>query len=727
MRLMLATGLVALLIFAQTAETCTTFGVGKSASNDGSVFSTHSNDGSGNTDPRLVKVPARDFPEGATRPIYESPEGYPRYVGTERAAPVYYPGNCQEVAAKCEPFKAMGSIPQVRHTYAYFEQTYGAMNEKQVGISESTCSGVFAAKSITNGGKALLSVDQLSQIAMERAATAQEAIKIMGSLAEEFGFYGESSSFEGGSESLIVTDPNEAWVFHVLADATGTSAYWGAARVPDDSVAVVANMFSIRTMDMKDTANFLGSTNLWQNAERDGLYNPSARDFTATFSDGEYAHKYYSGRRMWGVFRLLAPAANLPAVYGNLKFDRPYPFAVRVEAKLTPQDVMSVMRDWYNGTEYSTGEGSGVSGGAWGTPDRYGNNALDGNVQGNWERTIALYRSSDTQVLQSRAWLPDAIGGVIWFGAAAAHGTAYIPVLAGMTRSPAVLQGWQGVYDTSTAFWANRRVLNTAQVKFSYMLQNVRQVQGALEGASVALTQHVEEFVKTAQRQVQWGLSASAVPDAYALSASALTAAQLEAVTLLFEENAVQNVLGMNQLFHFLQFTYADGDANYWSESGFHSSSLGYPVWWLEAGNYASGPPPVDEAGVGPMKFSLPMTAMRRSFLEAAAKASTPGEANRAVRELDAAAGVGSGVGMGAGVREVVPGGAAAGQRDSLTQRAQVNAVEQTAAVLGQCLEQCEQQSHSCYDHCAQRFLACVRETGLGQCLDLGLSPTEKW
>jgi dipeptidase len=133
----------------------------------------------------------------------------------------------------------MGYIPQVNHTYAYFEDTYGSLNEMQVGIAESTCSGVYASRSIADGGKSLLSIDQLSQIAMERAKTAREAVIIMGQLGEKYGFYGESASFEGGSESLIVTDPQEAWVFHILADPTGTSAIWGAARVPDDSVAVV--------------------------------------------------------------------------------------------------------------------------------------------------------------------------------------------------------------------------------------------------------------------------------------------------------------------------------------------------------------------------------------------------------------------------------------------------------------------------------------------------------
>jgi dipeptidase len=75
----------------------------------------------------------------------------------------------------------------VNHTFAYWEQTYGAMNERQVGIGESTCSAVYAAQAPDEGGQALMSVDELSKIAMERASTAREAVQLMGDLAVQFG------------------------------------------------------------------------------------------------------------------------------------------------------------------------------------------------------------------------------------------------------------------------------------------------------------------------------------------------------------------------------------------------------------------------------------------------------------------------------------------------------------------------------------------------------------
>ena len=149
--------------------------------------------------------------------------------------PEYLSENCQAggvggaggggntpVSPYCADWEPIGYVPQVESTFSYYEAVYGVMNEHQVGISESTCSAVYAAKSIANGGLALLSINALSQIAMERAKTAREAVQIMGDLSEKYGFYGASASFEGGGESLIVTDKDEGWVFHILADPTGT-------------------------------------------------------------------------------------------------------------------------------------------------------------------------------------------------------------------------------------------------------------------------------------------------------------------------------------------------------------------------------------------------------------------------------------------------------------------------------------------------------------------------
>lgn len=133
--------------------------------------------------------------------------------------------------------------PQVAHTYALFEAGYGIMNEHQVAIGESTCASKLWAAPTTAGGSAMVDARELTRIALERSMTAKEAVLLMGDIAEKYGFYaadwsgGDDSKGEGG-EALTVVDPNEAWVFHVLSDDTGTSAVWAAQRVQDDHVSL---------------------------------------------------------------------------------------------------------------------------------------------------------------------------------------------------------------------------------------------------------------------------------------------------------------------------------------------------------------------------------------------------------------------------------------------------------------------------------------------------------
>lgn len=272
------------------------------------------------------------------------------------------------------------------------------------------------------------------------------------------------------------------------------------------------------------------------------------------------------------------------------------------------------------------------------------------------ERTIAIYRSSDTYVVQSRSWLPHAVGGVVWFGPGPAHGTVYIPVLAGMSRAPDTLgYGWQGVYNTSTALWANRRVLNYAQVKFSYMVEDIRKVQAACESASVALVDGLtEQFVSTGRD-------------------GKVSRQAMEALDALFEANAWKATYEMNQLLHYLFFTYPDGYRDYWDDSGFHSASLGYPVWWMEAGNYKDGPPDMvstSSSGSGDRGVVV-VSELQRSARERYQAAQRAAEKHAAIavhRRTDA-----------------VPGVSAAGQQDMPR-----SLVSSSDSSLLQCLQRCD-------------------------------------
>ena len=623
---------------------CTTLVLGRKTTKDGSVLAAHTNDGDGRTDPRFISIPKDAYKPTIDkngirwRPVYYTSEEYPRYVGTARGnIPEYDPSSCQEGSSRCADYVPIGYIPDVEERYNYYEATYGIMNEYQVGLAESTCSGVFTGKPQgMMGGKALLSIDQLSQIAMERSKTAREAIEVMGSLSQKYGFYGESASFEGGAESLIVTDPMEAWIFHILADDTGTSSIWVAARVPETHVAAVPNIFVIREVDLSDKKNFLGRSDMWEIAEKNNLWNPNMpKDFAVTFSDGEYAHKYYSGRRQWRVFDLFASNANLSPYYSNIKYDKPYPMSVEVDSDilgdLSAQSVFSALRDWYNNTAFSVT--TGLASGPFNTPDRYSGGSGESQVKGNWERTITLFRSSDTYVVESNINFPSNLGGIIHVGPQAAHYTCYVPIFSNLTTSFSPLSyGWQGIYNTSTLFWLTRNIGNVAQIKFDYMIQDIQALQNKLETQSKILTDHIQT----------------------SFSSSVASTLSKEDVIDLLKDNLNTIMEEYRNLMHTLLFKYADGYINEWKgntaeelkskpiesdrkinvnsfektdelktldldiygnfleaekrdkkkserkevdqiDRRFTSSSTGYPSWWLEIVGYPDGPPPVSK------------------------------------------------------------------------------------------------------------------------------------
>jgi len=584
---------------------CTTIAVGKDATSDGSVLSSHSNDGEGDTDPRLVLIPASDWPVDAERPVFFSPESFPRYVGPDRAsAPVdaYAVGNGDNGPDAFEP---ICHIPQVSHTYQYYEETYGAINEKQLGISESTCSGVFGAapKGIAYPdygiGRACFSVDTLTQIAMERHSKAKDAIIEIGSLAEQYGFYG-AGLFEGTAESLIIADTEEVWIFHILPDPTGASAIWAAQRVPSDSFAVVPNVFIIRDIDPDDSANFLYSKSVYSVATELGWWDAGKGkllDFTAMYSDGEYSHQFYSGRRSWGVYKLFAPSLQLEANYLEWRISKPYPFTAKPDKKLSVADVANAMRSYYEGTEYSqAGESSGLNaaGGPWRTPDHVsgGNSTPFVNLDeqdnaGNWERTIGLYRTSDSYITQSRRWLPDANGAVLWYAPYAAPYSIFTPFAAGMISLPYATLGTHMRLDKKTLFWAFRYLGNYCQLKYEEMIREVVAFQERTMEANLELQAYIDGLIDE-------GESAEKALELYSTNAN--------------------NILSESwDLSDHLMFEFADGQVHStptnrphgtstpprkFSEKGVTSKDAeivdqpGYRSEWLEAVGFLDGPPP---------------------------------------------------------------------------------------------------------------------------------------
>eukprot|EP00934_Nitzschia_sp_Nitz4_P004173 Nitzschia sp. Nitz4//scaffold242_size29646//26280//28175//NITZ4_008054-RA/size29646-processed-gene-0.55-mRNA-1//1//CDS//3329543824//4163//frame0 len=552
----------------EVSHACTVFLVGKDATVDGSVLVTHSNDGEFDTDPRLVKVPAQEFSPNASRPIFFSPETYPRYVGTDRQVAEYYPKEDSENPAEKKAFEPIGYIPQVSRTFAYLEETYGAVNEHQVGIGESTCSAVFGAIPLgAPNGTALFSIDELTKIAMERATTARQAVQLMGDLAFQHGFYG-AGEFEGTGESLAVSDPNDLWIFHILPDPTGKSAIWAAQRLPSNAFAVLANMFVIREVDPTDKDNFLMSPTVHSVAEEYGWWSEkdgTLLDFTKVYSDGEYAHKYYSGRRMWGAFQLAMGqdgSTTFPDTYADLQSDPVYPVYVVPESPLALQDIFRFHRNTYEGTKYDLGAPGNLAGGPFGTPDRWKAGQGEEIVKGNWERAIGLYRTSDTYVVQSfQSEVRDT--AVLWFGPASALATVFTPFTVTLPDIPASFRsGHQAVFSRSSAFWGSCVLHNIANLKWSYMIQDIRALQNELESNSLAL---IENYFGQSNEETS-----------------------LEQLLL---ENADNITSALWSFSDHLLFRYASGFVNDLPPGEF-SQMKGYPAWWLQAVGYPDGPPP---------------------------------------------------------------------------------------------------------------------------------------
>lgn len=479
------------------ADGCTVFGVGKKATKDGSVIISHSDDGDPTNDARLIYVPAKHHRPGSKRPIQFSGEAYPRYVG-KAMGPDYAPSPETRGYNISEP---IGYIDEVEYTFGYQSGAYGVLNEHGVGVGESTCGAVFGTcpRGHTDHcepgrkvGEALMSIDQLSYIAMERCRTSREAVELMGHLALKYGFYGPPDSFEGSGESLMVGDPDEAWSFQILSDPNGTSAIWAAKRVPDTDMTTVANMFTIREVNFTDKDNYILSPNLVDAAKERGWWKEGEPfDFTKMYSAGEYAHKYYSGRRMWGGFRLAAPSKKLSPNYTDIRYEAAWPWSLKPDTLVTHHDVISWHRDWYSGTIFD--QSKGLAAGPFGTPDRFGTTSQLPLY--NPERTIALYRTNAVYVQHLRhpsKTLPREIASVAWYGAGPAHYAPFIPVPLGVTHTLGPLNfALPSKYEDRSLNWVVRRLMMTCQIRFDHMHSFVERVQKEVEKRGQALVDKV--------------------------------------------------------------------------------------------------------------------------------------------------------------------------------------------------------------------------------------------
>lgn len=408
------------LVFSFGSLACTCIIVGKEVTTDGSVITSHTVDG--RYESRLFVVPAQHHEEGAMRPVYDGR----MFQYAERTPPVL-----------------LGYIPQVPYTYQYFQTCYSFANEHQLIIGENTLGG--SIETTGNRDEAIMTIRNLARIALERCTTAREAVQLMGDLAVEYGYFGSANR----GECLTVIDPNEAWIIEMFGvgplwtkESGEPGAVWAAVRVPDNHVTVAPNYsrFNFDPSDPNLGYEVYHSGSFKDVAIELGLYDP-ADDFIW--------NRVWTGRtdqsapsdRLWRLYSLIAPSQDW-----KLEDTLNYPLTIEPEMKLSVADVIALYRDVSQGTFYDMADHD-----AWYFTDRHGNQVKSPlatpqvRYMTGWVdllgisplvRNVAIFSCSSYWVGQARDWLPDPIGGLIWYGLNNPENGPFIPLYVCTTRIP---------------------------------------------------------------------------------------------------------------------------------------------------------------------------------------------------------------------------------------------------------------------------------------------------
>jgi dipeptidase len=442
-------------------ESCTSVIVGKLASVDGSTMTSHSCDST--TDRTWINiVPHKKHKPGDMAPVYLQSK---RTKGPDD-----------------RPLKK-GEIPQVTETYAFINTAYPCMNEHQLAIGETT----FGGKRELRSREGIIDCPELYRLVLERAKTAREAIRIADDLTKTYGYidYGECFTF---------ADPEETWHFEILGPGEGNKgAVWAAVRIPDDHIGVSANASRIRQIDLDDPDNYMASGNVYSLAQELGYWDSEGGEpFEFCYA---YASRRSMGsrRREWRVLSRVAPSLNLDPNGEN------FPFSVRPEKKLSVHDVLNIFRDTYQDTPYDMTQ-------TLTTVDREGNTVkspvaspfmnrdLMSLLKVPSERTICCKRATYLQVTQSRSWLPDAIGGVVWLGYDNPATTPHTPFYCGITRMPdTYMVDGRGGFDKECAWWAFRRVSQLALFRWQPMSQGIAEIWTKMENQAFVNQAKIEE------------------------------------------------------------------------------------------------------------------------------------------------------------------------------------------------------------------------------------------
>ena len=451
-RLLFCTMLAATTVLSSWA--CTNIIVGKKASVDGSVLVSYSADSYGCYGVMQHFAPGC-HPQGSVRPVYD-----------------------------WETNAYKGTIPEAPVTY----NVVGNMNEHQVTIAETTFGGREELVDTTG----LLDYGSLIYIALQRSRTAREAIDVMTSLVEEYGYCSEGETF-------TLADPQEAWIMEMVGKGPGVKgAVWVAVRIPDDCVCAHANQSRIHRFMHYDKKECLFAKDVVSFARSKGLYKGKDKDFdfAATYCPIDFSGARACEACVWGFYRLCVDGMDRYFEYASGKdlTATPMDLFYRPNKQLSVQDVQAAMRDQYEGTPLDMTHDAGA--GVYQSP--YRPRPLFWEHEGKKyfnERPIGTQQSSFTFVAQMRASLPDAIGGVLWFANDDSKTSAYTPVYCCVDTIPACYTKTSGddvSFSFKSAFWMCNWVANMVYPRFSLLYPDLEKRRTALEKSFFNQQQEVE-------------------------------------------------------------------------------------------------------------------------------------------------------------------------------------------------------------------------------------------
>ncbi len=442
-----------LLLSYAGVNACTNFLITKGATKDGSCMITYAAD-SHVLYGELYFWSAADHPAGSMLDIYDWDSG-----------------------------KYLGKIKQVPHTYS----VVGNMNEHQLAIGETT----YGGRKELRDSKGIMDYGSLIYTTLQRAKTAREAIKVMTDLVAEYGY-------ASSGESFSICDPNEVWILEMISKGEGNKgAVWVARRVPDGYVSGHANQARITTFPLNDPSNCIYSKDVISFARQKGYFKGKDKDFS--FADA-YAPISFGGlrfcdARVWAGFNKIAKGMGKYEKYARGEsLKNRLPLWIKPDKKLSVQDVMDLMRDHYEGTSLDMTKDPGA--GPFGNPYRWRPLTweADGAEYCN-ERAVATQQTGFSFVAQSRSFLPDPIGGILWFGVDDAASTVYTPIYCGVTTTPenyAVGNGAIMEYSPTAAFWIFNMVSNFAYTRYNAIHPEIEALQKKLENKYVTYTKAID-------------------------------------------------------------------------------------------------------------------------------------------------------------------------------------------------------------------------------------------